>query len=105
MLAMNRGRFAGVLGGVFLFCCLAAQTSGQQWVVSSDGVEAAPMPPQAVAPMPADMAEAPETLEDAWQFALHSDQRVEAGRWNVSSARSSLEAARAEQFPALRACL
>jgi outer membrane protein len=42
-----------------------------------------------------------ETLEAAFQVALASDQRVEAGRWNVSSAQSSWEAAKAQRLPSL----
>lgn len=43
-----------------------------------------------------------ETLEDAWRIALEADQRVEAGRWGVSSAISTQCAAQAEQFPSLQ---
>jgi outer membrane protein len=44
----------------------------------------------------------PETLEDAWQTALQRDYRLEAGRWNVGAAESSLRAAEAERFPSFK---
>jgi outer membrane protein TolC len=50
-------------------------------------------------PLPAQNAM--ETLEDAWQVALRSDQRVEAGQWQVESAQSTWAAARAERMPSL----
>ena len=43
-----------------------------------------------------------ETLEDAWRVALQSDQRLEAGRWNVLSAASTQSAAEAERYPSLQ---
>ncbi len=43
-----------------------------------------------------------DTLEDAWRAALQWDQRVEAGQWNVSSAKSAQGAAEAERLPSLQ---
>jgi len=43
-----------------------------------------------------------ESLEDAWQVALASDQRVQANRWNVASAESTLSAAEAERYPSMK---
>jgi outer membrane protein len=43
-----------------------------------------------------------ETLEDAWRAALGADQQIAAGRWNVSSASSSVAAAHAELFPSFK---
>jgi outer membrane protein TolC len=43
-----------------------------------------------------------ETLEDAWRESLATDQRIAAGRWNVSSASSTAAAAEAERFPSLK---
>ena len=43
-----------------------------------------------------------ETLEDAWRVALRTDQRLEASRWNVTAAESSLHAAEAERLPSLK---
>ena len=40
-------------------------------------------------------------MEDAWQIALRSDQRVEAGQWQVASAQSTWAAARAERMPSM----
>ena len=40
-----------------------------------------------------------ETLEQAWVIALAVDQRLEARRWEVSSAGQSLQAARAQRWP------
>ena len=42
-----------------------------------------------------------ENLDDAFRRALASDQRVEAGQWNVSSAESTWAAARAQRMPSL----
>ncbi|MEN6406001.1 MAG: TolC family protein [Thermoguttaceae bacterium] len=43
-----------------------------------------------------------ESLDDAWQVALEVDQRIAASRWNANSASSTLAAAEAERFPALK---
>ncbi|MCE5302688.1 MAG: TolC family protein [Planctomycetaceae bacterium] len=43
-----------------------------------------------------------ESLDDAWQVALDVDQRIAASRWNANSASSTLAAAEAERFPALK---
>lgn len=102
MLGMKRRQFAGVFGGVLVFWCVATRVVGQQWVVAPDGVQPAPIPVPVVAPMPPDPPAEKETLENAWEIALHNDQRVDASRWNISAARSTLEAARAEQLPALK---
>ncbi|MHC4178617.1 MAG: TolC family protein, partial [Planctomycetota bacterium] len=40
-----------------------------------------------------------ETLEGAWVRALAADQRLEARRWEVSSAEQSLQSARARRWP------
>jgi outer membrane protein TolC len=53
---------------------------------------------------PATVVPAPfsgETLEDAFRLALASDQRVEAGQWNVYSAQSTWAAAQAQRMPSL----
>ena len=42
-----------------------------------------------------------ETLDDAFRTALATDQRVEAGQWNVSSAESTWAATRAQRMPSL----
>ena len=41
----------------------------------------------------------PETLEQAWAIALAADQQLEAKRWNVSSAKHSVDAAKAQRWP------
>jgi len=40
-----------------------------------------------------------ETLDQAWAIALAVDQRLEARRWEVSSAGQSLQAARSQRWP------
>jgi outer membrane protein TolC len=50
-----------------------------------------------------DASHKPETLEDAWAVALACDQRLQASRWIVSSARQSLGAAKAQRQPVLGA--
>ena len=52
-------------------------------------------------PAPPPLRIASETLEDAWRTALQSDQRVEAGQWQVESAQNTWAAARAERMPSL----
>ncbi|MGO9112795.1 MAG: TolC family protein [Thermoguttaceae bacterium] len=52
-------------------------------------------------PVPPAQQIATETLEDAWRIALRSDQRIEAGQWQVASAQSTWAAARAERMPSL----
>ena len=42
-----------------------------------------------------------ENLEAAWAVALNADQRIKASEWDVSAARSSWNAARAERMPSL----
>lgn len=58
--------------------------------------------PEAAMPTPPGPMRHAETLDDAWLAALQADQRVEASRWNVGAAESSLGAARAERFPAMK---
>ena len=89
-------------GSLLILGCLAtAPTIGQQ---PGGGLpETAPPPPQA-APYGAPRSESAmpqETLEDAWRVALENDQRVEASRWNITSAESTQAAAQAERFPYL----
>ncbi len=77
---------------VLLMVCLSASLAlGQQHFVPAP----APPPPQ-------DARAVPETLQDAWRTALQTDQQIESSRWNLSSARSSLEAAKAERLPTLK---
>ncbi|MCE5268984.1 MAG: TolC family protein [Planctomycetaceae bacterium] len=71
-----------------------APNGGSASVGFADREAAIPFAPAPTGPL--------ETLEDAWRAALHADQRVEASRWNVGAAESSLDAARAERFPALK---
>lgn len=42
-----------------------------------------------------------ETLQQAWAIALAVDQRLEARRWEVSSAEQYLQSARAQRWPVL----
>jgi outer membrane protein TolC len=42
-----------------------------------------------------------ETLQDAWRIALENDDRIKAGRWNVSAANHDREAACAESCPSV----
>jgi len=76
------------------------------------GVSKADTPPERILPDLRDAAVADssllsaapphETLEDAWQAAVRADQRIAAGRWNVTSASSSAAAAQAERLPSLK---
>ena len=47
----------------------------------------------------ADVAAAEQTLEQAWTIARAVDQRLEARRWEVSSAGELLQSARAQRWP------
>ena len=77
---------------VLLVVCLSASLAlGQQ-----------PFVPAPAPPPPQDARAVPETLQDAWRTALQTDQQIESSRWNLSSARSSLEAAKAERLPTLK---
>jgi outer membrane protein len=42
-----------------------------------------------------------ETLDEAFQAALTTDQRVEAGRWNISSAQSTCAGAKSQRLPSM----
>ncbi len=73
-----------------------------------EGQMVAPLPPEEAGAgrigQPATVAAeyySGETLDDAFRTALASDQRVEAGQWNVSSAESTWAAARAQRMPSL----
>jgi outer membrane protein len=50
-------------------------------------------------PSPGAVANRPETLQEAWAIALAVSRPLEAGRWEVSSARHTLESARAQRWP------
>ena len=89
-------------GPLLLLGCLATAPSVAQQPQSGPPGMAMP-PPQAApygGPRP-ELAGPQESLEDAWRIALENDQRVEASRWNVSSAESTQAAAQAERFPYL----
>ncbi|MEN6451070.1 MAG: TolC family protein [Thermoguttaceae bacterium] len=87
---------------------LAGSASAQQPLPEPTGP--APLPPAMgqwgdrgpSIPTPPDLVQPPENLEEAWRVALRADQRLEASRWNINAAESSLGAAQAERFPALR---
>jgi outer membrane protein TolC len=96
------------------FCCL--RSPGCAWIFSFLALVAARAPAQVAPPWPPDEpgaarvvqpwpvvsdVAAGETLDQAFQAALASDHRVEAGQWNVSSAESSWAAARAQCMPSL----
>ena len=69
-------------------------------VALAQGQTAIPLPPEAgmgdsgQPPAASIEQDSGETLDDAFRTALATDQRVEAGQWNVSSAESTWAAAR-----------
>jgi len=71
-------------------CLAGAIAAGQQLLPPAPP----PSPPQ-------DAGAVPETLQDAWRAALESDQQLASSQCNLSSAKSSFEAARAERLPSL----
>lgn len=100
---MKRSQICIYSGTATLIACLlvgltpaVAQTGGLERLPPISDAPAAP----AALSWPGDLP--PESLEEAWQNALAADQRIAASRWNVSSAVSSADAARAERFPSLK---
>ena len=80
--------FRRVVLSPLIWACLAPA-----WSIGQQDVPYAAPPP--------DMAAPQETLEDGWRIALESDQRIEASRWNISSAESTQAAAQAERLPSV----
>lgn len=102
MLAPFGNRFVGALATMAIVGCWVARAVGQQPYVIPEPTGPAPVYETPALPVPGPGPVVLETLDDAWRVALDNDQRVEASRWNVSSARSTLAAAQAERFPALK---
>ena len=87
---------AAVLAAV----CLAAAFAPGQQLLAPGPPPPPPLSP-AVTPPTQDLPAVQETLQDAWRAALDSDQQIASSQCSLLSARSSFEAARAEQFPSL----
>ena len=85
-----------------LGCYFAEPSAGQPPTLGPPAITQLPLPggPQSPASPVSELP--PESLEEAWQTALGSDQRVEASEWSVTSSQSTRAAAQAEQFPSLR---
>ena len=94
-----------IVYGVILVTTIVAAAVAQP-PVSAPGPGVAPLPPglpsdfNPAREQPAPVGQA-ENLEAAWAVALNADQRIKASEWDVSAARSSWNAARAERMPSL----
>ncbi len=94
------------VGCAVVFVMAIAAVAAGQPPANVPAPDEVPSPP----PLPANfnppaeqaMAVGPvETLEVAWAVALSADQRIAASQWDVSSAESAWNAAKAERMPSL----